>query len=1133
MKVNESGWNKYTLDFHIGKNIQILFTDNIVATVKSQVIETRKVDETYKLVNINEAPSGNLWLGSNTGEVVIVHPSFYSTITKENGGPAASISSIYNDRHGNIWINTYGEGIYMTFASNFRSIINKNDDLFKLSGSIYASENNGVLLFEHAEGGICLMQPDYLISKYQHNTLKNITGIAMTGQKIWVTSMHGFYEISNDSIYHYKSLLEEGFNSNTGLMDNNNNLIINNYNYGWFNFDPKNRIFNVAVHKQRTTYTYNSFVDSKGRVWISSAEGGLFFVEVNLLTSINKDILQINDLTEDLNGNIFIAGSEGLFEYTSNGEFFELRWESETHTNVRSILYDKNLNSIWLGTTKGLKLYEIDDEQIEQFGNNRGINGDYFSKNGVSNFNGRTYWSTNNSVVEFIPFDFSVSATPPEIYVQSILLDYLQPDYEYLKLQTLLYFDSLINNVPYGLNLTEEFNSISFVLGSDLLGINTGLSFYYSIDNEDWVGPILNEEITINNLTIGKHLIQFKAIDINEIESNTIRFEFEVTKPIYKQAWFLILISVLFIGLLIGFYLVRNRISFKRFEAYSNFNTNLSRLQFLSGLFTIGFPLMEWSNVVLNENEVFRWSYLLSITTITLIFFICTFIKNINARFITYFALFGSTFIVIMLIDRVFTEHLSNAYMILAIISMAFMVIVYNSFKTYLIHFVLVNSFFVTRTIYYEDYTPDLVVFVVGFIFIQLFSVIFHFFQINRLDKINFSERILNTYDKLVLVYNEEGNVVYVNPYLCNLVNEDEDNILGDKWYEIRHCDAERTASIKDSIKKQIKNSNSIETITEIIYSVPLKVDRYINWSFQILDDKYLMAIGNDITEAHLHQLEIEQAHQIIEENNRDMLDSINYALRIQQSLLPNLSIVSKTLPNHFIYYRPKDIVSGDFYYLETLGSKIFIGIADCTGHGVPGAMMTSIGSAALNNAILDKKISDPGKILTHVDSYFKASLSLNKDGYTDGMDISLIAINLEDKILEYCGAKRPLITYTPEKGMTTYLGTKRSIGESNLNDDSIFTTTTIPIENEMQVYAFTDGITDQFGGPAGKKFYITNLYSLIESILELPMHEQEEIITNTILQWMGEDHSQTDDMLMLGFKIDQAYLNKMSRILG
>lgn len=274
----------------------------------------------------------------------------------------------------------------------------------------------------------------------------------------------------------------------------------------------------------------------------------------------------------------------------------------------------------------------------------------------------------------------------------------------------------------------------------------------------------------------------------------------------------------------------------------------------------------------------------------------------------------------------------------------------------------------------------------------------------------------------------------------------------------------------------------------------------------------------------------LKDAQMQIESKNKDMVASISYAKRIQSALLPDAKILEERLPDHFFLYSPKDIVSGDFYYAKFHGNRLFIAVADCTGHGVPGAMITSIGAAALNNAIFDHGLTDPGKILEQTDIYLKYALSASEEGLTDGMDIGIIALNFEANTLEYAGARRPLILMDRLQNELTCLhGDKRSIGEFMEDDFVPFVTQTVEVKNDTCIYLFTDGITDQFGGEKYKKLRYKRVLELIHANYNKDISEQQREIEQFFKQWT-HDYSveQTDDMLLFAANINLTYMLRM-----
>lgn len=264
---------------------------------------------------------------------------------------------------------------------------------------------------------------------------------------------------------------------------------------------------------------------------------------------------------------------------------------------------------------------------------------------------------------------------------------------------------------------------------------------------------------------------------------------------------------------------------------------------------------------------------------------------------------------------------------------------------------------------------------------------------------------------------------------------------------------------------------------------------------------------------------EVVQQKDIIEHKQKEILDSIQYAKRIQYTILAHDEFLRKHLPDFFVFFKPKDIVSGDFYwatapaYFAKGKEKFYLAVCDSTGHGVPGAFMSLLNISFLNEAINEKKISEPGEVLNHVRKRLTGSVS--KDGAQDGMDGILLCIEKGKTTVTYAAAhNRPIIIRKNE--IIEYPADKMPIGVG-VRDDS-FVTHTLEIEKGDSLYLYTDGYADQFGGAKGKKFKYKNLNELLLANCGKPLQEQRDILSQTFENWKG-DLEQIDDVLVFGIK--------------
>lgn len=253
-----------------------------------------------------------------------------------------------------------------------------------------------------------------------------------------------------------------------------------------------------------------------------------------------------------------------------------------------------------------------------------------------------------------------------------------------------------------------------------------------------------------------------------------------------------------------------------------------------------------------------------------------------------------------------------------------------------------------------------------------------------------------------------------------------------------------------------------------------------------------------------------------IEVKNREITDSIKYAKRIQEAILPSEETANEYLDEHFILYKPKDIVSGDFYWVEKEGDMIFFGVADCTGHGVPGAIVSVLCNNILIRAVKEFKITQPAKILDLATILVEEAVKKTSSSIKDGMDISLCAFNLKTKKLQWAGANNPIWIVNKKGQLKELKPNKQPVGVFEYKKP--FINHEIELLGGEMFYLFSDGFPDQFGGEKGKKFKKLNFSKLILANAHLPFSEQCRIIDNTFEEWKG-DHEQVDDVCIMGVR--------------
>ncbi len=272
------------------------------------------------------------------------------------------------------------------------------------------------------------------------------------------------------------------------------------------------------------------------------------------------------------------------------------------------------------------------------------------------------------------------------------------------------------------------------------------------------------------------------------------------------------------------------------------------------------------------------------------------------------------------------------------------------------------------------------------------------------------------------------------------------------------------------------------------------------------------------------------QRDQIAEKSGKlefayqNITDSIEYAQRIQEALLPSQEAMRKALPDSMVMLKPRDKVSGDFYWFAQIGEKeaqkTVLAAVDCTGHGVPGAFMSMAGDAYLNQIVKQQGITQPDLVLSELHQSIRQSLKQATTGNRDGMDVALVTIDPAQKVVNFAGAKNPIV-YVQNGEIHLIKGDKHSIGGEQREGKRTFTNHQISIDTDKPTsfYMFSDGFQDQFGGHKGKKFMVTQFRELLLSVHHLPMQVQKEQLEKVFVDWLGTDYEQIDDVLVMGFK--------------
>ncbi len=375
-----------------------------------------------------------------------------------------------------------------------------------------------------------------------------------------------------------------------------------------------------------------------------------------------------------------------------------------------------------------------------------------------------------------------------------------------------------------------------------------------------------------------------------------------------------------------------------------------------------------------------------------------------------------------------------------------------------------------------------------------------------------------------VVITDKSGQYIWVNKGYTRMFGYELEEVSGEKKKNILNDN--NGLEINDLIKKALETGESVNFEFEAASKSGKKI--WLQTTVSPILDKLgsvskLIAIDSDISKIKEAELEILTQSRLLAMQNAQIMDSINYAKRIQDAILPSEALIKSYFPDSFIYFRPRDIVSGDFYWFSVQDEKLFVATVDCTGHGVPGAFMSLIGNSLLNHIVNEKKIYKPSEILKELNTGVHQALSQSKsenDEREDGMDLTICRFDKRSGEVQIACANHTALFLRNEE-ILEIEGDAISIGDSFSKNVAIeFTNHILPFEENSIMYLFSDGYPDQIGGPKNKKFLVDNFKQILMSHKDEAMIFQFDKLNEAFKTWKG-GNKQTDDILVMGIRLN------------
>ncbi|MFZ5553038.1 MAG: SpoIIE family protein phosphatase [Bacteroidota bacterium] len=385
-------------------------------------------------------------------------------------------------------------------------------------------------------------------------------------------------------------------------------------------------------------------------------------------------------------------------------------------------------------------------------------------------------------------------------------------------------------------------------------------------------------------------------------------------------------------------------------------------------------------------------------------------------------------------------------------------------------------------------------------------------------------DSLLEQLNTLVVLLDHKGRIVHTGNSVKKLLGYYPAELTGISWW--RMIEKQDGQAVNSPELKMLLHPGS--EVKSVSFERKIKTSGgetcWIRWNILKTEDNSFVLVGNDITLSKLTEYKLQQLNRELKSKNNELTDSIQYARRLQEAIFPDISRLNHYFQGAFVYYKPKDVLSGDFYWYHRSGNKLVVAAVDCTGHGVPGALLSILANSLLRDVVINKGMELPSAILYSLDEELSTALSNDKnaDVTKDGMDVAVCVFDFEKDTFTFSGAFRPLVRVT-NGGLIEYKGSRYPIGYFH-DEEKQFYDVSGSLQQGDCFYLFSDGYADQFGGEistgkAARKMNRKRFYDLLLTSSNMETSEQESFLHYAHNNWK-QNEEQTDDVMVMGIKV-------------
>jgi serine phosphatase RsbU (regulator of sigma subunit)/PAS domain-containing protein/ligand-binding sensor domain-containing protein len=799
--------------------------------------------------------SGICWGFSSKGIILLSEEKIYRIYTNESFLSGTKIMHCFQDDVSNLWLSTVSKGIGFISPSNF-SLVDYLGENMALR-TLYT--HNGITYSEIAGGGIQQIDKTGKIVRLTHSKLAHIVGITSFNNSLYIATNSGLFEVINDMLFEITFTRDRGINTHTGITSSSTGLYISNYNYGVLHFDGSS----YWEYTNFSTEVNQVVVDTIAhRIWIANADKGLSYIVNNKVfhtSSLNGfPSNKVYSIAISCEGQLYVGTAKGLITIINN-QFYQISSVSFIQGKVTSCLYEPTRKEVWVNTSSQLfKLLPDKNYQITRYSQNEIPAYGNIPHNGIYLDGEDVLFIMDNHIVRYMDFVFGYQKKELAIDLVAIKTRNTQSNLQQeLSTDNLLHFDTPDNT--WQLTLPAGYYDFNFILDVKNFGKEDGLNYFYRLNgwSDNWEGPITNDVINFSNIPPGEYTLHIKAETTDDLIVQPLKISFRITSFFYQTTWFVLI--VFFVGSLLILFLLKTytKFDFSNFESYTSLREIIIKLRLLGIFSLVLLPSFDFVNSLFLDLYPLN-NIALFITIIISLFGLgLSFVSGITHKFATNFLMFAYTLVLAVYITRSHSENFPLALSMQTSVIVLFARLIFTELKSFLNFIgVLILIHALNALVFTIYYTENSLLYYWPLFQTSLMLFALYLVDVNAKRSVLFANKILESTDLFVLVCDEKGKIIYCNDYLKNTTQQKETDLLGFGWWKYRGYDTIRLKETIHQINQLIKTESTSNYVNSLLINDEFM---YVEWNDYVLEGRYLIGVGKNITKEHVLRLQNEQ----------------------------------------------------------------------------------------------------------------------------------------------------------------------------------------------------------------------------------------------------------------------------------